>query len=186
VAGGRLNFVEAGKPLRQQGIDRLMGAYVTDDTHLTNRDARRLARAMRIIGKRPSYREVSHYIGAHWNRWPDVAALMRDGWRSVSRAQTAFGRESHWYGTPLQLADVLIEKHEPQLRTEARLAAVAHDALDALIEAAEQPDTATYLNRKRQLADALRAVQHLRYLRQGAGALGFQTLDPGAAPRPRW
>jgi len=175
----------SAKPLWQHGIDRLWEAYEADQiVCLDRKQGQRLARAMRIIGERPPYREVSRYIGEHWSRWPDVANWVREGWRSVDRAKTAFGRETHWFNTPLQLADVLVEEHEPQRRTEARLATVAHDAVDALVEAAQKPDTAGYQERKRQLADALLALHHLRYLRQGSGALGFENLNPGAAPRP--
>jgi hypothetical protein len=177
----------SAKPLWQYGIDRLWEEYEADlIVSLNRKQGRRLARAMRTVGERPTYREVSRYIGEHWNRWADVAKWVREGWRSVDRAEGTFGHETNWYNTPLQLADALIEAHEPQNRTEARLATVAHDAVDALVEAAEEADTAAYLKCKREVADALRAVHHLRYLRQGSGALGFKSLNPGAAPRPRW
>ena len=104
----------------------------------------------------------------------------------MDRAKTAFGRETHWYCTPLQLADVLVEEHEPQPTTEARLAAVARDAVDALVEAAQETDTTLYLERKRQVADALLAVHHLRFLRRGSDALSVaKDLNPQLAPRPR-
>lgn len=174
------------KPLWQHGIDRLFEGYEQRDDHLTRNDFRRLARAMRIVGERPSYREVSRYIGEHWSRWQDVAPWAREGWRSVDRAQGTFGRENHWWLTPLEFADVLIEKYEPQPTTGARLAAIAHEAVDALVEAACETDTDLYLERKRRLADAVWAVHHLRFLRQNSGALGFRDLNPSAAPRPKW
>lgn len=87
---------------------------------------------------------------------------------------------------PLYVPDMLIEERGLRPRTELRLAAVAHDAVDALIEAAQETDTAIYLERKRELTEAIVAVHHLRFLRQGSGALGFQNLNPEPAPRPRW
>ena len=134
----------------------------------------------------PYREEVSPYIGGLWKGWPWTVSMVRECWRSVDRAKTSLGRDRHWRGTPLYIPDMLIEEHRLRSSTELRLAAVAHDAVDALVEAAQEADTAIYLERKRQLAEAIVAVHHLRFLRQGSGALGFQNMNPEPAPRPRW
>jgi hypothetical protein len=175
------------KPLWQYGLDRL-AKDIGGSTHQLDRNrARKLARGLRMLGERPPYREeVSPYIGRLWEDWPWTASMVREIWRSVERAKTSLGRDRHWNGTPLYVPDMLIEEHGLRPRTERRLAAVARDAVDALIEASQEADTDVYLERKRQLAEALVAVHHLRFLRQGSGALGFQDLNPQPAPRPRW
>jgi hypothetical protein len=47
------------------------------------------------------------------------------------------------------------------------------------------PDTAAYLERKKELDAALIAVHHLRYLRFGSGELGFRDTDPEPPRRPK-
>lgn len=107
--------------------------------------------------------------------------MTRSCWRSVDRAKTSLGRNSHWDDTPLYDVDRLIEQHELRPVTEVRLAAVAHEAVDALIEAAHGDDTQAYLARRRELDAALIAVHHLRFLRHGSGALGFDDPSPQSA-----
>jgi hypothetical protein len=174
------------KPLWQLGLDWLVDT-VGGSTHWLDRErARQLARGMRMGGERPSYREVSAYIGELWPDWPHTASMVRESWRGVYCAKMSLGRDSHWDNTPLYGPDWLIEHHGLQPVTEVRLAAVAHDALDALLQAAQEDDTAAYVARQRALDASLTAVHHLRFLRHGSGALGFKDWNPERPRRPRW
>jgi hypothetical protein len=141
---------------------------------------------MRMLGEHPAYREVSAYIGQLWDGWPHAASMTRTSWRSIYRAKTSLGRNNHWNDTPLYDPDRLIECHGLEPVSEVRLASVGRDAVDALVEAAHGDDTGLYLARKRELDAALVAVHHLRFLRQGSGALGFQDPNPEPPRRPRW
>jgi hypothetical protein len=178
--------VSPAKPLWQHGLDWLVDT-VDRSTHPLDRErARKLARGMRMVGEHPPYREVSAYVGKLWDGWPHTASMVRECWRSVYRAKTSLGRDRHWHTTPLFQPDRLIEQHELRPVTEVRLAAVLHGAVDALLLAAQGDDTDAYLTRTRDLDAALIAVRHLRFLRHGSAALGFQDLNPEPARRPRW
>jgi hypothetical protein len=136
-----------------------------------------------MVGERPSLREVGSYVSESWDVWLPAAQMVRETWRSVDRAKTSLGKDTHWYGTPLYMPDLLIEKYGLSPSTEVRLAAVARQAADALVIAAGEANTAAYLDRRREFLAA--AVQHLRFLRHGSGALGFRhELNPIPAPRP--
>lgn len=139
-----------------------------------------------MLGENPPFPEVSAYVGQLWAAWPHAASMTRDCWRSVYRAKTSLGRDTHWHHTPLYDPDRLIEFHELLPVTEVRLAAVAHDAVEALIGAAQGDDNPAYLRRRRELDAAVTAVHHLRYLRHGSGALGFEDPSPEPPRRPRW
>jgi hypothetical protein len=176
----------AAKPLWKLGLDWLLEAN-GDGTHALDRDrARRLARGMRMVGERPPYEQVSSYIGQLWDGWPHGASMTRKCWRSVYRAKTSLGRSAHWDDTPLYDVDRLIEQHGLRPVTEVRLAAVAHDAIDALVAATQEDDTKGYLARRRELDAALTSIHHLRFLRHGSGALGFDDPAPQPPRRPRW
>lgn len=140
---------------------------------------------MRMVGERPPLREVGCYASELWDVWLPAARMVRETWRSVDRAKTSLGKDTHWYGTPLYVPDLLIEKYGLSPSTEDRLAAVARHAADALVIAAGEANTAAYLDRRREFLAAATAVQHLRFLRHGSGALGFRhELNPLPAPRP--
>ena len=139
-----------------------------------------------MVGESPSYSDVSAYIGELWRGCPRAASIVRGYWRSVYRAQTSLGRDSHWHCTPLYQPDRLIERFGLHPLTEQRLAAVTHSAVDALLQAAEENDTTSYVRRKRELDAALTAVQHLRFLRHGSSGLAFEDPDAEAPRRPRW
>lgn len=176
----------ATKPLWELGLDWLVEANGGGTHPLDRERARQLARGMRMVGESPKYEEVSAYIGELWAGWPHAASMTRECWRSVYRAKTSLGRNAHWHDTPLYDADRLIESHALDPVTEVRLAAVAHNAVDALFEAAQGGDTNAYLARRHELQAVLTAVHHLRFLRHGSGALGFEDPDPEPPRRPRW
>ena len=156
-------------------------------THPRDRErALKLARGMRMVGEHPPYREVSAYVGQVWNGNPHAASMVRTAWRSAYRAKTSIGRGSRIYATPLYQVDRLIESHGLRPVTEVRLANVAHDALQGCLEAAEVDASAVYAARRRDLDTALTAVQHLRFLRHGWAALGYEDDDDEPARRPRW
>lgn len=174
------------KPLWKLGLDWLVEANGSGTHPLDRKRARQLARGMRMVGEHPPYPEVSAYIAELWDGWPHAASMTRECWRSVYRAKTSLGRNTHWDDTPLYAPDWLIERHGLHPVTEVRLAAAIHDAVDALTEAARGDDTGAYLARRRGLDAALTAIHHLRFLRHGSSALGFEDLNPGPARRPRW
>jgi hypothetical protein len=155
------------KPLWKYGLDSLL-EDIGDSTHWMDRDrAFELARGLRIIGERPSYRdEVSPYIGQLWQGWRWTASMVRDCWRTVDRADTSRGRARTPRNHPLYVPDMLIAKHRLRPTTEARLASVARDAVDALARAAPNADAVVYRRRKREMAAALAAVDELRVLRE--------------------
>jgi hypothetical protein len=177
---------EATQALWQLGLEWLRET-IGSSTHPFDRDrARQLARGMRMVGERPSGSAVNGYISRLWPTAPWTRAMVRDCWRSVYRAKTSLGRDRHWHRTPLYVPDRLIELHGLQPVTEARLASLAHDAVNALVQAADDGDTGSYLQRTRELDAALCAVQHLRFLRHGSGALGFEDQSPEPPRRPKW
>jgi hypothetical protein len=138
-----------------------------------------------MVGERPPLREVGRYANELWAVWLPAAQMVRETWRSVDRAKTSLGKDTHWDRTPLYVPDLLIEEYGLRPSTEERLAAVAREAADALVTAAGAADTAAYLDRRREFRAAATAVQHLRFLRHGSGALGFRhALNPRPAPRP--
>jgi len=173
------------KPLWQLGLDWLL-EYNGGGTHDLDRErVRKLARGLRMVGERPALGEVGRYAAELWDVWPHAARMVRDTWRSVDRAKTSVGRDTHWVGTPLYVVDFLIEQHGVSPSLEERLAAVARDASQALVTAAAGVETAAYLDRRRELAATVIIAQHLRFLRHGSGGLGFANeLNPLPAPRP--
>lgn len=174
------------KALWQLGLDWL-AECVGDSTHPNDRRrARELARGMRTVGERPEYRAVSAYISELWRVWPHSASMVRSCWRSVYRAKTSLGRGRGWYQTSLYVPDMLIEQHGLRPLTEERLAALAHEALDAFLVAAQDHSTAGYIDRRRELDAALTAIEQLRYLRHGTGVFGVPDYNPEPARRPKW
>jgi hypothetical protein len=174
------------KALWQFGLDWLVDA-IGGSTHWKDRErATRLARGMRMVGEHPEYRVVSAYISQLWRGWPQSASMVRECWRSVYRAKTSLGRKQGWYQTSLYVPDMLIEQHGLRPLTEERLAAVAHEALDAFLAAAQDHDTAGYVERRKELDAALTAISQLRYLRHGSDVFGFPDYNPEPARRPKW
>jgi hypothetical protein len=152
------------KPLWQVGLDWLWEANGEGTHPYDERRAFLLARGLRMLGENPAAKEVNAYIKGLW-REPFAAAMTREAWRSVYRARSSIGR-SRRSDAPLFQPDRLIREQGLRPSTEERLAAVAKRALDELIgAAAEEPDRAAFLDRERQLKEALIAISHLRYLR---------------------
>jgi hypothetical protein len=174
------------KPLWQHGIDWLKEVNGGATHPLDRERALKLARGMRMVGEHPPYREVSAYVGQLWDRNPNAASMVRTTWRSVYRARTSIGRGSRIHTTPLYQPDRLIDRQGLRPVTEVRLAQVAHEALQALLTAAEDGDRPGYAVRERELNAALTAVRHLRFLRYGRPTLGYDERDDDPARRPRW
>ena len=119
-----------------------------------------------MLGERPAYRElVSPYIGLLWDEWPGAASMVRSSWRAAFRAKTNRRRGHDSRRNPVHVPDMLIRDRGLQPTTEARLTAVAHDAVDALVRAAVSADRPTYQKRKREFDATLSAIEHLRLLR---------------------
>jgi hypothetical protein len=140
---------------------------------------------MRMLGEEPATKEVSAYIGELWSGNPYAASMTRECWRSVYRAKTSIG-QTRRHEKPLYQPDRLIGLHDLSPSTEERLAAVAHRALAAFLQAASGPTTPAYVERKRELDAALEVVQHLRFLRFGPteiGIRGFLDADPPRRPK---
>lgn len=151
------------KPLWRHGLNWLRD---TDpSTHWADRDrAFGLAQGLRKLGAQPPYQgDVRRYVHELWDD-PHVVSMVRDCWSSVYRAKTSRGRARHSRSNPLYVPDMLIRDAGLRPTTEVRLAAVARDAVNALIESAPETD-ATYRHRKRELSAALTAVDELRSLR---------------------
>jgi hypothetical protein len=155
------------KPLWQCGLDWLRSTEPS--THPTDRDrAYELAKGLRKLNDLPPWAgDVSNYAHTLWNGPHDriVIAMVRDCWSSVWRARTSRGRARHSRSDPLAVPDMLIRQHLLTPSTEDRLAAVARDAMDALIASASLPESRVYQRRKAELSAALESVDQLRKLR---------------------
>lgn len=156
----------------------------TDGTHpLDKKRARNLARGMRMLGERPDASEVNAEIGRLWGRHRPAAKMTVESWRSVYRVKTSIGR-TYREDAPLYHPDRLIEVHRLTPSTEERLERVLIGAVRKMCEAASQEGTDHYLQAKRELDDAITAIEHLRYLRFGPQSLGIRGFGPETPRRP--
>jgi len=130
----------------------------------------KLAQGLRKLGDLPPWDgDVSNYAHTLWGSSRSdriVIGMVRVCWSSVWRTKTSRGRSRHSLGDPLYVPDMLIREHRLKPSTEDRLAAVARDAMGALIKCASLPDSRAYQRRKAELSAALDSVDQLRRLRQ--------------------
>ncbi len=156
-----------------------------DGTHpLDRKRAINLARGMRMLGENPSRADVNAQIRRFWSGHPPAATMTRECWRAVYRARTSIGRTRR-HEAPLYQPDRLIETYGLKPSTEERLETVALEAIRNLHKAAAEPAVAPYLQQKRDLEDALTAIDHLRYLRLGPQSLGIRGLESETPRRPK-
>lgn len=156
-----------------------------DGTHpLDRKRATNLARGMRMLGENPSSADVNAQIRRLWSSHRPAAAMTRECWRAVYRVRTSIGR-THRHEAPLYQPDRLIETYQLKPSTEERLETVALEVIRNLSKAAAEPAVATYLQQKHDLEDALKAIDHLRYLRLGPQSLGIRGLESETPRRPK-
>jgi len=136
-----------------------------------------------MLGEAPLTNQVSAEIQEIWGHGRQAAAMTRECWRSVYRAQSSLGRTC-LHEAPLYQPDRLIEEYALTPSTVERITAVVHLAVRNLGEVAERGSPTEYLQAKRRVGDALEGIQHLRYLRLGPQSLGVRGLDPEPPQRP--
>ena len=108
-----------------------------------------------MLGEAPPRNDVSAEIQELWGRGRPAAAMTRECWRSVYRAQSSLGRT--WlHEAPLYQPDRLIEEYALTPSTEERIAAVVQQAVRNLGGVAETGSPTEYLQRSGGLETPLK------------------------------